>query len=122
MNLNITITHTVAPELVDILKNFSRGLDPLQPTATAVEPVAAAPKQKKLAAVTTGNVVEESAASNPAATTEISTETLRQKTAEIIQSGKRAEVAKLLTKYGVGKLTELPKDQYGDFYKEVVAL
>lgn len=121
MNVNITITHTLAPEVVDILKNFSRGVDPLQPVAVAEAPKVVKQTKKELAAVTSAPAELEN---KPVVTEDlnITTEQVRAKTAEVIQSGKRAEVAKLLTEFGVAKLTELPKEQFASFYKQVAEL
>ena len=118
MNVNITITHTIAPEVIDILKNFSRGLDPLQPVPVT-ETVKTKSTKKELVAVTN---TPTTADVTPVDEINITTEQVRAKTAEVIQSGKRNEVAQLLTEYGVGKLTELPKEQYASFYKKVTEL
>lgn len=121
--MNITVMHTLAPEVIEILKNFSRGIDPLQPVGVE-KPVAKKEKQLAAAAASTTATASDNvdAQTSVAAEVEISTEVLRAKTASIIQSGKRAEVAALLTEFGVSKLVDLPKDKYSDFYKKVTAL
>ena len=57
-------------------------------------------------------------ASPQPAAAEITMETVRAKLANLMDSGKQAQVKELLTKYGGGKLSEVAPENYPDLLKE----
>jgi hypothetical protein len=44
---------------------------------------------------------------------------LRERLIELARDGRRESIRVLLGRYGVGKLSELPKEKYGEVYMEV---
>ena len=109
--MSITVTHTLAPEVMDILKAFAQG------AANPLKPVVAETAADKKVAKTMLKEAKPEAAEE--ATDKVSLETVKAKVQALIQDGKRDKVKNLLTEYGAGKLAELDKQYYAEFYKQI---
>lgn len=101
MQVNVTVTHTLAPEITDLLKQWLSG----KPVKTAI-PVVAPPVAP-----------QEPAADEqvPTAPAKVSLAEVRALAVEKINEGKEAAVQSALEAFGAKKLTELDKKHYADF-------
>jgi hypothetical protein len=126
--MNITVTHTLAPEIIELLKNFGNPTEKIASPeivkeATPVKEI----KAKKVAKTETEESKDtetEKQAETKSAGTEkpaeqVTFENIRLAVQQKAQGGKRDEVKKLLTEFGVEKVSALEKDQYADFYTKV---
>ena len=99
------------------------GQDYGTPAACASEQPAEAAPPAKPAPIQKEQSPEKPATADPQAppqpaTAEITMETVRAKLANLMDSGKQAQVKELLTKYGGGKLSEVAPENYPDLLKE----
>lgn len=117
MQLEITVVHTLAPEVLELLKNFNASHEPLKTKASnngqqKEAPVVDMPKKE--------HPKEEQKTSSTSQ--EIKIEDIRQKYQEKKDAGKREKVKSLLDEFGVKNLTSLAVDQYSAFYQKLIAV
>ena len=104
MEMQIKVTHTLAPEALELLKGLLGGKAIKSSAPAAKEPAAPA------------------ASSSAVSSTELSFETVRAKAVELSQKGKRNEVKALNAKHGGEKVTDLKKEVYQVYYNDLLAL
>jgi hypothetical protein len=117
--MNITLTLTATPELLNVLQNLTgffsgstapvKEIKPAKKTAEAPKAEPSETPASTTATVATGNE-------------SISIEQVRKAVQAKSQDGKKDACKRLLSKYGVDKVTELPAEKYSDFLTEVNAL
>lgn len=114
--MNITVTHTLAPEILALLQNLFKS------QAIAEQLPGAEFKEATPAKV----VKEKPVAPAPVKTTPtdetITLEMVRAKAQEISKSGKREQVLALVSSYGVDSLPKLDPAHFADFLTKVKAL
>ena len=125
MSLAVTVTINAAPELINAINLLASSLGGIKVNGSA--PTAPAMPM----APVTGNVVAAVPAPMPAApaapapvnpapavptTTQAYTmDQLAVAATQLVDAGRREELVALLTAFGVQALTQLPKEQYGNF-------
>ena len=110
MQIQVTVTHTLAPEVLELFK----GLFKEQPAKVKREnPLKNSDSQPAPAVPATPQSSE--------ATEEVTIEQVRAAVQEKSQAGKRDAVKALLTKFGAANVTTLKKDQYADFLTQLNA-
>jgi hypothetical protein len=112
--MNITVTHTVHPEVLALLQSFltSSGGH----TAAPVEKSTAKKNGKVLAAVVPeADEVE----APPVKTSAITVEQVRGEAQKVAKAGKREEVKKLIATYGADSISTLAQEHYADFLEKL---
>ena len=117
--MDIKVTLTATPELLEALNNI----------ATAFSGKSAgnsAPAKTNLKSVKKDEEISEPETGSEENTDQdqeyLSLETVRELLTAKTQGGKRDKVKKLLTEFGVAKLTELDSEKYPAFYKKLQAI
>lgn len=113
--MNITVTHTLAPDILALLQGFTQNAN----GGTAAAPPVKEIKQK--------NVKQETSARSPAANetkvdddaVQPTLERVREAVQTKSQAGKREQLKSLLTEFGTDKVTNLDPKQYAAFLKKV---
>lgn len=126
MNINLTVTHTVAPDVLALLQQIAKGTY-LVPETT---PKNGNGKVKKLenveksdtAVTPAGELAQETKTETTTEVKEISDEDLRAYTNPLIEAGKRDEIKKLIAGFGVKKMSEIPQEKRAEFIEKVKAL
>jgi hypothetical protein len=120
--MNVTVTHTIHPEVIELLKTIFSG--------TGAQPVMSGNKKTgTVKEITTPKkeetkpVVSETEGGDDSATTKVITlEELRQKfTSKVQNEKKREEMKALLAEFGADKLTSLKPEQYASFHEKMLA-
>lgn len=115
--MNITVTHTLAPEIVNLLQRLLQNQPAAETLATNDQVKDSLPvtktKVKKLADTTTSVTTTDK---------EVTIEEVRAMVNSKAQDGKRDAVKALLTEFEAEKVTNLAKTQYADFLVKVSAL
>lgn len=113
--MNITVTHTLAPEILSLLEKFSQNHNG---GSAATAPV------KEIKAAKTTKPEATSAASAAPTTDKVqpTLERLREATKVKKEEGKSDAIKALLKTFGVESVSTLPEDKYADFLTEVNAL
>lgn len=124
MNIQITHTVTLAPEVLTLLQSF---LGKAQPSsAQAPTPKAETPTPAPKAEAKAPAKVEEPKAETPTPTTakanDITLEQVRDAVQKKALAGKRVEVKAILTSFGAENVTGLEKEKYAEFLEQVNAL
>jgi hypothetical protein len=115
---NVTVTHTLHPDVLQVLANLFQGASNVQNG----KKVNGSKKEvaKELPAATTTTDESPAPSVTPAAT--ISIEQLRSLVQTKAQAGKRDEIKKILGEFGADKVTSLQENQYADFHEKINAL
>lgn len=121
--MNITVTHTLAPEIIALLKNLVKSQAIAEqlpgPDFKPAEPVKPVRKAGDIKTDTSAPA----ATSVPAAVGEpLTIEQVRAKAQEVSKSGKRDQVLELVQSYGVDSLPKLDPSHFADFLTKLKAL
>ena len=123
--MNITVTHTLAPEVIGLLQNLSNSLSATEKIASPEQIKEAAPV-KKLKAEKPVTVAKETEEKDHVEKVEtgaekepITFQILRPLVQQKAQAGKREEIKKLLSDFGADKLSALSDEHYDEFYKKI---
>lgn len=126
MEITVVFTHgDISPDVLSLLAQIGQTIGghpvsthiPELAEETKTEPVKAARTRTRPAAAKEPEITKEEEPDT--SSEEVSFESIRVGVTERAQSGKRAAVKKLLTSFGVEKLTELDKSEYESFAKKL---
>lgn len=112
--MNITVTHTLAPEILALLQNLVK--------SQAIAEQLPAADFKPAAPVKPIKKVEPAAPVDNGTTEKITLEMVRAKAQEISKSGKREQVLALVESFGVDSLPKLDPLNFADFLTKLKAL
>lgn len=121
--MNITITHTLDPKVIDLFTSLLTGM---QKPVTSTTKAAANGKSTMRALPAKADETEEAVTAPAAATEDTSTEAaidlsvVRNAVSKQINANK--DVRSLFGEFGIKKVSELRPDQYAAFVKKVEAL
>lgn len=135
--IQVTLTPTTPEEFVRLMKLLEQYYadEPVASTGETVEVKVEAPAEPKkpraprAAPATTDSspssesqpaaAASETSAAAKGSGADLTLEVVRAKLADLSKQGKGAEVKKLLSGYGVSKLTDLPADKYAELMANV---
>lgn len=127
--MNITLTVTLADEVLALVRTFFNNTSPAAPAAPAA--ASKAEKEKKstgaakaiVAEVAAPAAIEEAGTSEaPAIAETVTIEEVRAAVSAKAQAGKRTEVKGILSEFGADKVTALSSAQYAAFLAKINAL
>lgn len=120
--MNITVTHTLAPEIITLLQNLLKSQAVAERPAGSdfkeAAPVKAIPGSKKV--VTPAPAVVENTSTESTSTLTI--EELRAAAQAISKNGKRDQVLALVKSFGVDSLPKLDPSKFEEFAEKLKAL
>lgn len=134
--MNITVTHTLSPEVLNILEKFVNGFvviptpahtngngkgEQANGSAKKLAPVKDIAENKP-AAKEVESPAETTTATAPTSSSDIKIEEIRKMVQEKSQAGKKEEVKKLLTKHNAASVTLLAKENYPAFVEDLKKL
>ncbi|RUP39782.1 MAG: hypothetical protein EKK63_09090 [Acinetobacter sp.] len=132
MNINVTVTHTVSPELKDLLERLIGGNATAASPAKRKTPVVGMKQPgeevtKSDLAATLPERPKEEATEQPGQTAsatdepELTLEEVRAEAARIakLSDDHKVKVKELVNSFGVDKLPSLPKEKYAAYYSQL---
>lgn len=120
MNIQITHTVTLAPEVLSLLQSF---LGKASQSKPPIAPMGSAPLKKDEATPVPDAVeVKQEATATVSKASDITLERVREVVQKKAAAGKRESVKALLTEYGAENVTSLDVAHYEEFIQKVNAL
>lgn len=120
MNIHITHTVTLAPEVLTLLQGFlgkaSQSKPPIAPMGSTP------PKKGEATPVPDAGEVKQEATATVSKTSDFTLEQVREVVQKKAIGGKREEVKAILTTFGAENVTGLAKEKYAEFLEKVNAL
>lgn len=115
--MNITVTHTLAPEVINLFKDFFINLKGAPAATASPEPIK---KKTPLEAVKETPVVTQH--TGDTVTKNVTVEEVRKAVMIKKEAGKNEQLRALLTEFGVKNVTSLEEKNYSAFLEKVNAI
>jgi hypothetical protein len=121
--MNITLTITLAPEVLTLVESFVSGFTGKAKTDAPAADAKETPVRNIKSAKAAADKPDADEGSEDAGKAKVVTlEQVRALANRQIQAGKRNEVSGLLKEFGAASMSALDKKHYADFFKKVEAL